>query len=175
MPAFQQPHPHLPPSAINGESADWTAPIEDEDDLHEREKEMERIKREKEKTVREKEWEKTLVSRLWGPSSVSQFQCEPWMDSLHFCTNKQHHKLRMMMMMMIKASERIKKKKCSWAAYMAREQPPLLISFFFWQFNKKKNDKSVKEGKTKLELGFSIFHLFQYQYRIWKTWKLTSF
>lgn len=47
-----------------------------------------------------------------------------------------------------------------------RAAPPLNFFFFFWQFNKKKNDKSVKEGKTKLELGFSIFHLFQYQYRI---------
>lgn len=49
VPAFQQPQP-LPPSAINGESADWSAPTKDEDDWHERER-KERITR---KTVRER-------------------------------------------------------------------------------------------------------------------------
>lgn len=70
------------------------------------------------------------------------------------------------MMMMIKASERIKKKSVHELPTRPESIPPLNFFFFFWQFNKKKNDKSVKEGKTKLELGFSIFHLFQYQYRI---------
>lgn len=95
VPALQQPQT-LPPSAINGESADWTAPFKDEDDWRERSRE--RIKTE---TVRVK----TVVSHLWGPSSVS---VSVWAlkDSLHISSNKQH---KFMTMMMIKASDHLKK------------------------------------------------------------------
>lgn len=77
VPAFQQPQP-LPPSAINGESADWTAPTKDEDDLHEKEW-WESITR---KTVRE---------RNSGLSPLRTFLCVSmnleWTVSIFAATN----------------------------------------------------------------------------------------
>lgn len=116
----------------------------------------ENLKKERKKDSKR---ERRLQSLTCEDLPLSQFQCEPWMDSLHFCTNK-HHKL----MMMMKASESIK---CPWAAYMAREQP-LVFFFLFWQFNKKKITALKKENKVR-----TVFFIF-FQYRIWKTWKLTS-
>lgn len=79
VPAFQQPRPP-PPSAINGESADRTAPINAEDDL------QQRVKREKDGQY---EREDSFFLSPLEDLPLFQYGCETWTDSVHFCVYKQ--------------------------------------------------------------------------------------
>lgn len=85
------------------------------------------------------------------------------------------------MMIMMEASERLKKKKKKKKKYLKCHQPgqrkaPQTPHFAFtvWQF-KKKNETASKKENNPRNLD-SVFFLFCFNiYRIWKTWKLTSF
>lgn len=134
-----------PPSAINGESADRFAPIKDEDDLNQREMERQ-MNRWRERRL----W--SLTS--WGPSSVYLHRYEPWMDNLHFCTNKHHHELLTMLTIMksqTKASESRNKTKKDLPVWPESSPPtpphPLL---FFREFSKKEKKHNVKKENEKL-------------------------
>lgn len=107
VPAFQQPQP-LPPSAINGESADWSAPTEDEDDRHER---------------KERKTRKTVRERNSGLSSPRTFLCVSvnleWTVSIFTTPNTT--------IPMIKASEHKKDKRKCREPHTPQKRPVLWV------------------------------------------------